>query len=119
MLRSKPDRLAGRRLGRRLQPLEFGVADLGLGDQYAAAQALDEIAADRTEPARQRSLRAMADHDEMRADFLGDFGDLLAGIADLEPCSRRESQRPQALASLVQDGLVVLGLQFDRDRKPG
>ena len=73
---------------RRLQPLELGIADLGLGHQHAAAQALDQIAADRAEPPRQRPLRAVADDDEMRADFFGNLGNFLAGIADLEPRGR-------------------------------
>ena len=79
---------AGRRLGRRLQPIELVVADFGLSDQHAAAQPLDEIAADRPEPARQRPLRAMADDDEMGADLFGDLRDLLAGVPHLEPRGR-------------------------------
>ena len=61
----------------------------------------------------------VADDDEMRADFLGNLGNFLPGIADLEPRGRRKSQRLQPLGAFVQDGLVILGLQFDRDRKPG
>src|SRR4029453_12198939 len=68
---------------------------------------------------RQRPLRAVADDNEMRADFFGNFGDFLPGIADLKPCGRRKSQRLQPLGAFVQDGLVILGLQLDRYREPG
>ena len=34
----------------------------------------------------------MADDDEMRADFLGNLGNFLPGITNLEPRGRRKSQ---------------------------
>ena len=61
----------------------------------------------------------MTDDDEMRADFFGDLGYFLPGVSHLEPCGGREAQRLQALGAFVQDGLVILGLQLDRNRQPG
>ena len=108
----------GRRLRRRLQPLELIVANLGLADQHAAAKALHEIAADGTEPPRQRALRPMTDHDEMRADFFGDFDNFLSGVSDLQPRGRGKAERLQPIRAFGQNGLVILGLQLDRYVSP-
>jgi hypothetical protein len=65
-----------------LRLLKFIVGDLCLTDQNAAADTLDQVTADGTEPpSGEGALPAMTNDDELRSYFLGDIGNFLPRIS--------------------------------------
>src|SRR3954452_21443052 len=68
-------RIDGGHFNHSLHLLKLIVADLGLTDEYAAAQTLDQVTADGTEPpSGEWALGAMTHNYQVRTYFLGDLG---------------------------------------------
>src|ERR1700737_4112691 len=113
-IRRKLLRLLG---GHRQQLGELIVANLGLRNQDATAQMLDQIGADRAEPpSRQRPGGTMADDDEVCSVFFGAAADFLPGVPP-PPRRRGEANGLEPLHSFRKDRLISRDLFFYRDRE--
>src|SRR5688572_17232593 len=83
---------------------EGGFLDLRQRDQHAAGRIVDQHAADRAlpPPRSERGLLVVAEHDQLRADLLGNAADFLDRLADRENALGLESLRLERLHALIE-----------------